>query len=433
MAFVFNLAAENREFTRLAEIGQLPVILRDPNLAGIIADFDGVGASAVSNAFSEVMKLSEPTKLAAGLLENQAPSLAGVAALDLDIPSPAEEVSKMLSGSAMTGMAGVVNREMTEFSAGLQALEESQCFGRSMLDALSAAAELEKISTGVTDIIPREIAKVSAGPWALDESRITGRKMLDEFSGMSALSQLAAGMFDHAPFDNTCTTAMRRTLGDWRQITEFPTPLLDAPLARSDFYFGLGFDRALMDMPTPAYMATLDAIVFRAPQSREPVPYRHYLPECDESADGPDDTEAVPHLNRKAYRKLYIVETSLRSFIDPLMCATYGPAWLRERMHELHDRLQEKCDKDIATGRDPAPLIAYADFTDYRDIIVRRTHWNDIFSSYFPRKDDISESLIRLYPARNCTMHGRVVTKEDYLLVVVEVNRILKAIKRTRH
>lgn len=422
MAFVFDPAAESRELARRTEIGQLPDILRNTNLAGVIADIDALRKPVIPDAFSEAMKFSESTKLAARL-----------AALEFSTPNPAEEASKLLCGSAVAEAAEVINREMTEFSAGLRALEEARLFGKKTLEETSPAATFEKFATGVTDVIPREMAKVSAGLVALDESGRIGKKMRDELSGASALSQLTAGLFDHPPFDDACATAMRQALGDWRDIAAFPISLLDAPLARSEFYYGLGFDRSLTDMPTPAYMDMVDAIDLRIPQPIGPAPSRPYLPELDTPVADIDDAGAVPHLNRKAYRKLYIVETSLRGFIDPLMCATYGSDWLQERMPELHGELERKRNKDIAAGRDLAPLMAYADFTDYHEIIVRRTHWNDVFRAYFQRKQDISESLLRLYPARNCTMHGRVVTREDYLLVLVEVNRILKAIRRTRH
>jgi len=433
MPFVFDSSAENREIgRRLAAVGQLPKTLENANLTRMIGT-DSRGNPVLPNNLVAAMGLSDSARVAAGLLNDRASSLARVAALDLDIASPAEEASKMFSGSIMTGMADAINREMTEFSVGIRALEESQCLGRKMLDALSPAAELRKLASGITDIVPRETAKVGAGLLALDESRFAGKKMLDEFSGMSALSQLATGLFDHSPFDDACAIAMRQALGDWRDIAEFPEPLLDNPLARMDFYHDLGFDRALTDRPTSAYMVTLDAIDLPISQPSEPALYRRYLPEPDEFADGRDHISAVPRLNRKAYRKLYIMETSLRSFIDPLMCATYGRAWLRERMPDLYTQLCDKRERDIAAGRDPSPLMDYADFTDYHDIIIRRTHWNDIFRAYFYRKQDISESLIRLYPARHCTMHGRIITREDYLLVVVEVNRILRAIKRSRH
>lgn len=45
--------------------------------------------------------------------------------------------------------------------------------------------------------------------------------------------------------------------------------------------------------------------------------------------------------------------------------------------------------------------MAYADFTDYHEIIVCRTHWNDVFRAYFQRKQDISGSLTTTLPAGN--------------------------------
>ena len=76
------------------------------------------------------------------------------------------------------------------------------------------------------------------------------------------------------------------------------------------------------------------------------------------------------------------------------------------------------------------PLIEYADFSDYRMIIERGDNWRSAFKSVFRRQEDVRESLQRLNPVRIATMHSRIVTLEDELLLIVETSRVLKAISQ---
>lgn len=75
------------------------------------------------------------------------------------------------------------------------------------------------------------------------------------------------------------------------------------------------------------------------------------------------------------------------------------------------------------------PLINYADFTEYKAIIERRDNWSAVFKSVFGRPEDIRESFQRMFPVRIATMHARLITSDDELLLLVETRRILRAIK----
>jgi len=88
----------------------------------------------------------------------------------------------------------------------------------------------------------------------------------------------------------------------------------------------------------------------------------------------------------------------------------------------------EKRDKAVAGGQAEQPLIDYADFTDYRLIIERKDNWNTVFKPVFGRLEDVRESFQRLFPVRIATMHARLITQEDQLLLLVETRRVLKAI-----
>lgn len=53
-----------------------------------------------------------------------------------------------------------------------------------------------------------------------------------------------------------------------------------------------------------------------------------------------------------------------------------------------------------------------------------------MFRPVFGRAEDVRESFQRLFPIRIATMHARLVTLDDELLLRVETRRVLKAIAR---
>jgi hypothetical protein len=57
-------------------------------------------------------------------------------------------------------------------------------------------------------------------------------------------------------------------------------------------------------------------------------------------------------------------------------------------------------------------------------------NWREVFSALFGRQEDVRESLQRLYPIRLSTMHARLITQDDVLLLLVESRRLLKVIRR---
>ncbi len=82
----------------------------------------------------------------------------------------------------------------------------------------------------------------------------------------------------------------------------------------------------------------------------------------------------------------------------------------------------------LAKGEPEQPLIAYADFSDYIKIIERRDNWTRVFKAVFGRPEDVRESFVRLFPIRICTMHARIITLDDELLLRVAIRRVLRAI-----
>lgn len=96
----------------------------------------------------------------------------------------------------------------------------------------------------------------------------------------------------------------------------------------------------------------------------------------------------------------------------------------------MFDSWYAKRETAVKAGRAEEPLIDYADFTDYKQIIERRDNWNTVFKPVFGRAEDVRESFQRLFPLRIATYHGRIVTLDDQLLLSVEKKRVMSAIQR---
>lgn len=66
---------------------------------------------------------------------------------------------------------------------------------------------------------------------------------------------------------------------------------------------------------------------------------------------------------------------------------------------------------------------------DYLPIIIRSDNRDEALSRMFINEDDVQVAFSRLFPLRVCTMHGREISKEHFVLLLVELRRILRAIE----
>jgi hypothetical protein len=90
------------------------------------------------------------------------------------------------------------------------------------------------------------------------------------------------------------------------------------------------------------------------------------------------------------------------------MQASYGEHWMKHQLPSgMMDAWRAKRDKAVKAGEVERPLIDYADFTDYRQIIERGDNWKTAFKPIFGRPEDVRESFQRLFPVRIATMHIR--------------------------
>jgi Swt1-like HEPN len=227
-------------------------------------------------------------------------------------------------------------------------------------------------------------------------------------------------------FGENLSAALRLDLGDWREPITWQSEILADLGARSDFYAGLGFNRALTEFPAPAFQESLD--IAGLLRERPPIVDLYGAPILP---SGDKDEEEGFERTNTAHDWLLRLETQLRAFIDEAMTQAFGPNWPKHRLpNGVYDQWQEKKQAAEKAGAQVRPLIAYADFTDYERVICRGDNWRELFGAFFQRPETVRESFQRLYPIRLDTMHARPITQDDELLLYVETRRLVKVIVR---
>ncbi len=255
-------------------------------------------------------------------------------------------------------------------------------------------------------------------PWVKNNSEITS------FHGLAGLASIGKALRESVhPFEKMATHLLRDELGDWRHARSWS--IADDPIQRADYYVQQGLNTELIDYPLGSFDEVLSATQIQPIETVPAVPKYNLSSEALlEAGDAP------PHMI-EAFRILFSLENSLRRFIDEVMTRQFGSDWVKHRIpSDLKESWNEKRTKGLDSNEQEHPLICYADFTDYEKIIVRKDNWNDVFKAVFRNKESVAESLRRLYPLRNPTMHSRIIIPDDMLYLRSETRRILKAIKK---
>ena len=261
----------------------------------------------------------------------------------------------------------------------------------------------------------RQAIESMTSPW------LDSRNQLRSLNGLLGLQHIGQELQSKPVFDAESAERLRHYFGDWRTRIDWPSGIFTDALVRSEFYVERGLDPDLTYYPAIAF----DQAITNAGVKRTPPPYiRTY----DHADDKRGEEEAGFERNNSAHDRLQRFESHLRAFIDRRMTATVGVNWIKHRVPgDMRQRWMDKQARAVEEGEAKHPLIAYADFTDYVPIIVRKDNWNQAFVSIFRRKSLIQESLQRLYPIRVCTMHARIITQDDELYLHAETTRLLSA------
>ena len=269
--------------------------------------------------------------------------------------------------------------------------------------------EFNRIDLAFNDL--QNAIKTITTPW-LDINN-----KLQSIDGFVKLHEIGHALRTTSAFDPQLTTALRAKLGDWRGNISWPPEIFTDPLERSIFYEERGLDPTLTAFPANAFQQILNIAGLK----------EESVPSTDE-----ENEEIGLERNNKAHDELQRFETELRKFIDKKMREAFGENWIKNQVSgEIRNKWKEN--KEIVETNDPLkrPLIDYADFPNYEQIIVRNDNWEKVFEPIFCRKSSVQESLQRLYPIRNCVMHARPLIQDDELYLQVEIMRIQKAIDKT--
>ena len=227
-------------------------------------------------------------------------------------------------------------------------------------------------------------------------------------------------------FDDVVSKTLRSDLGDWRDKITWPEPVLTDKGVRAAFYVDRGFDATLTDRPAPAFHESAEIAGLR----RQPPPLVANYGEPVPRVDSDSDEEALV-LTNAAHDWLQRLESHLRRFIDTQMAAVFGPDWPRTQLpNGVYDQWKEKRESAVKAGRQPKQLIAYADFTDYERVICKKDNWRQVFKGYFIRPESVRECFQRMHPIRLDTMHARIISQDDELLLYVEVRRLISVISK---
>lgn len=235
--------------------------------------------------------------------------------------------------------------------------------------------------------------------------------------GLSELVSIGRGIDIYSPYDENFVRTLRSELGDWRDITMPSSEILLNPISRSDFYVTQGLNTHLTDFTPPAFYDGLRLARLRS----------------DEQVEDVDIEEQGFQRAMEAFALLRRFEIALRRFFEDVMEEKFGSNWKKQQLPGgMLVQWVEKKGKDTKAGQPELALIEYADFADYRMIIEKSDNWDNVFKHFFNRKQDVVESFNRLHLIRIATMHARIITNDDELLIRIETKRVLKAIDRMK-
>lgn len=279
----------------------------------------------------------------------------------------------------------------------------------SALAHIAIKSDLTQMVMGTEATLKDYLATIQS-PWLQIEDARTSAL------GLSELVSIGRGIDIYSAYDHSFAEALRSELGDWRDISMPSSDVLTNPISRSEFYRAQGFNSDLTDFTSPAFYDGLRAGGLRS----------------DEQAEDVDDDDGFKRAD-EVFAVLLRFEIALRRFIEDVMDKEFGSKWLKQQLpSNMLASWEEKKEKAIKAGHPEFPLIDYADFSDYKMIIEKRDNWDRVFKYIFGRSEDVRESFQRLFPIRIATMHARLITNDDELLLHVETKRVLKAIEASK-
>ncbi|MCM3358134.1 Swt1 family HEPN domain-containing protein [Psychrobacillus sp. MER TA 171] len=147
----------------------------------------------------------------------------------------------------------------------------------------------------------------------------------------------------------------------------------------------------------------------------------------------PEDIREKGLYMAETYTYLYLVENSLRLFIENVAKESFGEEYFEKltissslRNTITSRKIKEQNQKwlSVRGGND----LFYLDFKDISTLI--NNNWN-LFKEYFPSQEFISQKITEMADCRNLIAHNSFVSKDERDLMKVYYNSILKQIEQT--
>jgi hypothetical protein len=249
---------------------------------------------------------------------------------------------------------------------------------------------------------------------------------LESARGLASLMDVGKSLQEY-PFDTSVSEALRHQLGDWRILPNIPNHLAEDSLYRRTTYYENGLNTSLNALPTSSFGEILEAAHIVAPAAlqgpRKGISGKAQNQKLD-SLRSPD--HRFPEMVM-AYEICHILEKNMRKFITVVLVGDGGATWIKRHVPpDIQADWAKRMEAAEQDGENRKDLIEFAELGDYPKIICRKDNWK-LFENVFRRKESVQESFNRLIPLRRIVAHHRELNKEDILLLLVEVQRLCKA------
>jgi hypothetical protein len=135
-----------------------------------------------------------------------------------------------------------------------------------------------------------------------------------------------------------------------------------------------------------------------------------------------------------AFLELRSVEKEIRSIIANALSTMFGEDWVESKVPpHLVKKWRDRRATATLSGEKNAPLLYYADFSDYAAVLTHEDNWSVVFFALFSDCDEVISSIQRLNMVRRPTMHSRDISIELLRVLKVEVARLRRALKLVVH
>ena len=146
----------------------------------------------------------------------------------------------------------------------------------------------------------------------------------------------------------------------------------------------------------------------------------------------PDDLLNKGSKMSEAYILLYLIENSLRFFIETVLKTKAGDDFSvstyisRDILKRVLSRKEDEKKNKWLSIRGSSDIF-YMDFEDLSKVIVN--NW-DIFNEYFPKMDFITSKIKELAKCRNLIAHNSYLAKLDFNMIKTYYQMIIQQISK---